>query len=152
MLYGEYDLTIDEKNRLLIPSEVRRALDPERDGTTFYLTVGENRRPWLYPERQYEELVSRLESGLAPGEDRLAFDQMVFSTSTRVDWDKQGRVMIADKYRTRTGLNREITLIGVRDHLELWNRDEWTARLAELDARRSEIAARQRGQSASATF
>ena len=146
VLYGEYDVTIDDKNRLLVPAEVRRALDPETDGSAFFITVGENRRPWLYPERKYEALVSRLESELSPGEDRLAFDQMVFSMASRVEWDKQGRLLIVEKYRTRTGLSRDVTLIGVRDHLELWNRDAWAARLEELDARRSDIAARQRAQ------
>ena len=146
VLYGEYDLTIDEKNRLLIPADVRRCLDPEQDGDAFFITVGANRRPWLYPERRYEALVSRLESQLSPGEDMLAFDQMVFSMASRVEWDKQGRLLIVEKYRTRTGLNREVTLIGVRDHLELWNRDAWAARLDELDSRRTEIADRQRAQ------
>ena len=59
VLYGEYDITIDEKNRLLIPAEVRRSLDPERDGEAFFVIIGQNLRPWLYPERGYEQLVSK---------------------------------------------------------------------------------------------
>ena len=144
LLYGEYELTLDEKNRLLVPAEVRRSLDKDRDGEAFFITVGRNRRTWLYPEHGYESLVSQLESELSPGEDRLAFDQMNFSLVSRVEWDKQGRMLLPDKYRTRTGLNRDVTMIGVGNHLEIWNRDDWTARLAELEARRDEIAERQR--------
>ncbi len=144
VLYGEYELTMDDKNRLLVPAEVRRSLDPERDGEAFFITVGVNRRTWLYPERGYEVLVSQLESEMSPGEDRLAFDQMHFSMVSKVEWDKQGRMLLPDKYRTRTGLNREVTMIGVRDHLEIWNREDWAVRLAELDAQRVEIDARQR--------
>lgn len=135
---------MDDKNRLLVPAEVRRSLDPERDGEAFFITVGVNRRTWLYPERGYEVLVSQLESEMSPGEDRLAFDQMHFSMVSKVEWDKQGRMLLPDKYRTRTGLNREVTMIGVRDHLEIWNREDWAVRLAELDAQRVEIDARQR--------
>jgi DNA-binding transcriptional regulator/RsmH inhibitor MraZ len=40
VLYGEFELAIDEKNRLLVPAEVRRALDPERDGEAFFITAG----------------------------------------------------------------------------------------------------------------
>src|SRR2546423_4327574 len=43
LLYGSYELTIDEKNRLLIPSEIRRQLNPESNSDAFFLIVGINR-------------------------------------------------------------------------------------------------------------
>jgi MraZ protein len=100
----------------------------------------------LYPERRYEALVSKLESQLTPADDELAFDQMVFSMASREEWDSQGRLLLKEKYRTRTGLAREITMIGVRDHLEIWNRDDWAKRRDELEGQRAEISARQRQQ------
>ncbi len=128
ILYGEYELTIDEKNRLLIPAEVRRSLDPERDGSAFFIVIGVNRQPWFYPEFGYEALVSKLASEMAPGESKLAFDQLNFSMAHKESWDKQGRLLIPDSARRRTALDREVTLIGVRDHLELWNRRAWDER------------------------
>jgi len=142
VLYGEYELTIDDKNRMLIPSEIRKALDAERDGEAFFLVFGTNRRPWLYPERQYERQVAQIQQDLAPTDDVLAFDQMLFALASRLEWDKQGRVLIPEKTLRRAGLNREVTLIGVRDHLELWNRDEWEVQREALLARSSEIALR----------
>lgn len=142
VLYGEFELTIDDKNRMLIPSEVRKSLDSERDGDAFFLVFGTNGRPWLYPERQYERQVAEIQQDLAPTEDVLAFDQMLFAMASRLEWDKQGRVLIPEKTLRRTGLNREVTLIGVRDHLELWNRDEWEAQREALLARSSEITLR----------
>lgn len=142
VLYGEYELTIDDKNRMLIPSDVRKSLDSERDGDAFFLVFGTNRRPWLYPERQYERQVAEIQQDLAPTEDVLAFDQMLFAMASRLEWDKQGRVLIPEKTLRRTGLNREVTLIGVRDHLELWNRDEWEVQREALLTRSSEIALR----------
>lgn len=142
VLYGEYELTIDDKNRMLIPSEVRKSLDPERDGEAFFLVFGTNRKPWLYPERQYERQVAQIQQDLAPTDDVLAFDQMLFAMASRLEWDKQGRVLIPEKTLRRTGLNREVTLIGVRDHLELWNRDDWEVQREALLARSSEIALR----------
>ena len=142
VLYGEYDLSIDDKNRLSIPSEVRRQILPDRDGEEFYLIVGINNRPWLYPERIYEALVSKLASEMAPGEDMLAFDQMNFAMVNKFGWDKQGRVLLPEKNLKRTGLGKEITMIGARDHLELWNRPEWVSHSEQLQARRAEIALR----------
>lgn len=142
ILFGEYELTIDDKNRMLVPSEVRKSLVPERDGEAFFMVVGQNQMPWLYPEKFYEALVSQAPAEMMPDEELLAFDQMNFALASRIEWDKQGRVLIAEKTLRRTGLQREITLVGVRDHLELWNRPDWEVRRGELEKRRSEITLR----------
>jgi len=144
VLFGQYDLMIDEKNRVLIPAEVRRSLDPQRDGEAFFVVVGVNHKLWLYPERGYESMVSRLATQLSPEEDTLAFNQMHFSMANRVEWDKQGRMLIPEISRRRTELGREITMIGVRDHLELWNRTDWEQRQNYLFAKSAELASKQR--------
>ena len=73
---------------MVVPSEVRRSIDPERDGEAFFLVVGINRVPWLYPERYYENLVSRDPGDVTPDEQKLAFDQMNFAMASRLEWDK----------------------------------------------------------------
>ncbi|MDB5301147.1 MAG: cell division protein MraZ [Phycisphaerales bacterium] len=142
LLFGSYDLTIDDKNRMLIPAEIRKSIVPERDGEAFFLIVGINRKPWLYPERYYEELVFQQTPEITPGEEALAFDQMNFAMASKVEWDKQGRILVPDKTLKRTETSKEVTLAGARDHLELWNRADWAAREEELDRQRVEIALR----------
>lgn len=144
VLFGEYELTIDEKNRLLVPAEVRKSLDPQVDGERFFLIVGVNRVPWFYPEKAYEELVSQAPVEMTPGEDLLAFDQLNFAMADRLAIDKQGRVLIPERTLRRTNVGKDVTLIGVRDHLELWNRADWETRREALFARSPEIALRAR--------
>jgi len=132
VLYGEHELTIDDKNRLLIPSEIRKLLNPDRDGEALFLVIGVNRKPWLYPERYYETLVSQEPAEMTPADERLSRDQLLFGMASRLEWDKQGRVLVPDKTLRRTGVGREVTLLGVRNHLELWNRSDWDARREEL--------------------
>lgn len=144
VLYGEYDLTLDEKNRLSLPAQVRKSLDPERDGEAFYILIGINRKPWLYPERVYEEAVSQTASQLAPQEDLLLLDQLNFGMTDKVTWDKQGRMQLQQVVLRRANIGKEVTLVGVRNHLELWNRADWASHSEELLARRAEIAMRGR--------
>jgi MraZ protein len=132
ILHGEYELNIDDKNRFLIPAEIRKRMDPERDGQAFFLVIGSDKRPWMYPERFYESLVSAEPAELTPGRDRLAYDRRVFGTAAFLEPDKQGRVLIPDAVRKRTALDKEVTLVGVRDHLEIWNRPEWEAERERL--------------------
>ena len=144
VLYGEYELTIDDKNRMLVPSEIRRQIDPDRDGEAFFLVMGIDGRPWLYPERYYEQLVSRDPGELTPSDDVLAYDRMNLGMTSRIEWDKQGRILFPDKYLKRSGIGKEVTLIGVRDHLELWARSDWEAEREKLATRRAEIAVKAR--------
>jgi MraZ protein len=142
ILLGEHDLTFDEKNRILVPSDIRRVLDAERDGDHYVLVIGENRRPWLYPSKVYERLVAELQQELTPDEDQLAFDQMFFSMSSRIEVDKQGRILLPEKILKRTGVGKEVTMLGARNHLEIWNRADWEIEQEQLFANRKEITAR----------
>ncbi len=144
LLYGSHELTIDEKNRLLIPSEIRKQLSPDGESEKLFLIVGVNRKIWAYAEQAYEALCERQISQLSPDEDELMFDQMNFASASRVEWDKQGRILIPDRTLKRTGTDKEVTLIGARDHLEVWNRSEWDAWETQLDQQRAEIAKKAR--------
>ncbi|HWE53234.1 MAG TPA: hypothetical protein VG273_25810 [Bryobacteraceae bacterium] len=142
LLIGEHDLTIDEKNRLLIPSEIRKSMNADRDGTAFFLVLGLNRKPWLYPERFYEELVFQAQPEITPGEEELDFAHANFALASKLEWDSQGRLLIPEKTLRRTELSREVTLIGSGDHLEIWNRTDWESRREQILARHAEIAIR----------
>lgn len=146
VLYGEYELTIDDKSRLQIPSEVRRAIKPEQHGTAFFLVRGINKRPWIYNEFYWDDLVSKAPQEMTPAFQRLEYDQLQFARASRVEPDKTGRVVLPELLLRRSNIKREVSLIGVRDHLELWNREEWQAHLDALEARESEIAMTSREQ------
>jgi MraZ protein len=132
ILHGEYELSIDDKGRFLIPAEIRKRMEPERDGSAFFLVIGPDRRPWLYTERFYESLLETQSSDLLPGRDLLARDRRMFGTAAYLEPDKQGRVLIPDAARKRTAIDKEFTLVGVRDHLEIWRREEWSAEKERL--------------------
>jgi len=142
LLIGEYELSIDEKNRLLIPSEIRKSMDPNRDGEAFFLVLGLNRKPWLYPQLLYEQMVFQERPEITPGEEQLAFDHVNFALASRIEMDSQGRLTIPEKTLRRTELQKEVTLIGARDHLEIWNRADWEVWREELVKRSAEIAIR----------
>ena len=125
-LAGTFELSIDSKNRLSIPYAIRRKLNEERDGHSFYIVPG--RRPntlALYPEKYYEQVRAG-----RPGDDVLSketyeFRQFEYAQSALVDPDSQGRVLIPDRLLKRVGVDKDAVLIAVRDHLELWRPDDY---------------------------
>jgi transcriptional regulator MraZ len=140
-LFGNYELTLDEKNRLLVPSDIRKAWNPE-DSESLVIVPGVNRKLWLYTEKFYEVMAGQMESELSPEEGNVEYDQLNFAMASRLEMDKQGRVLIPEKLVKKGRLEREVTVVGMRDHVEIWNRSEWSTHEEELENRRAEIAAR----------
>jgi MraZ protein len=144
VFHGARELTIDDKNRLLIPSDVRRKINPDRDGDAFYLVEGINDKLWLYPELYYDSLVEPEQNELMPDVDALAYDHWNLGSVERIEWDKAGRILIPESFLTTAQLGKEVTLVGSRDHLELWNRSDWNKHLESLRQRKAEIAVKRR--------
>jgi len=131
--YGEHELTIDPKNRLLVPAEIRKVIVPEIDGDAFFVTLRNNKVPWFYPERYYRELInSVIPPGIAPDAELIKWMRSRISLAVRVEWDSQGRVVVPDSLIQRAGLQKKVCLIGICDHLELWNQTDWDAQREEL--------------------
>ena len=57
---GEYEHSIDAKQRLAIPAEVRDLLHPESHGSAFVAAPGGNGSLWLWPEKTFETLSQEL--------------------------------------------------------------------------------------------
>ena len=142
-LTGDYDLTIDEKGRLLVPAEVRKELDASADGSALIIVIGQNGKHWLYPEGYYRSRVAPIINDAVLNSDDLDYLTLVFSTARRVVPDKQGRAVLPDDADfDRESLGRDVTLVGMRNHLQLWKRDEWRAHKEALRARQMELAQR----------
>jgi MraZ protein len=122
---GEFELSLDEKKRLMVPRSIRDQLDPGKDGDSLYIALGMNRRLSVFTERQYEQLSKTLESTLIPDVNLHAFKLMHYGLATQVTMDTVGRITLTDKQVKRAGLDKEITLVGVEDRLEIWNRADW---------------------------
>ena len=147
VITDRYDHVIDDKNRLAIPSQVRNRMDPQVDGEAFYL-VPENRYLSVIPEKLFEKLAAQATAGLAMSDEEAEVRRMVFATASRLEPDKQGRVIIPDRFIfngkeqdpfTEAVLGREVTLVGVGDRMELWNRADLAAHMRELRASRSRL-------------
>lgn len=127
-LAGTYELTIDIKNRLSIPFAIRRKLNEERDGHAFYAVPGRRKGTLaLYPEKYYERLRADLPADDSLSDEAYAYRQFEYSQSALLDPDGQGRVLIPERLLKKAGLDKDVVLIAVRDHLELWRRADFEA-------------------------
>ena len=147
---GKHDLLIDDKNRLLIPSQFRKKIDPDVDGKSLFvnlklvkLNVLENVFiPWIYPEAFYRNMVNRQAPPvLEPSEEQQEYSRFNQGMGAELEWDNQGRVVLPEDILGTAALGKVVTLVGAQEHLELWNRAKWTAYRERLIANADAIKA-----------
>jgi MraZ protein len=141
---GEYERTIDAKQRLAIPSEIRSRMDPERHGSGLYVTPGANGRAWLWPEKTFEQMAGALEQSLLKGEELMDFDELMFPDSQHCEFDKAGRVRLSERLLKEYNLGETVMILGMKDHLELCDPAERIRKRQGLLERRPEIIMRAR--------
>jgi MraZ protein len=130
-LTGEYQHVVDGKSRVLISNKLRSQIDVDEHGSNFYLVLGANGILCLYPEKCFEQIVHARAPGTTAPDEAVAFERMSFAMASKVELDGQGRLLLNEKLRTRAGLKDQITLVGVRDHIELWNSEQWEQYLSD---------------------
>jgi len=125
---GMFELSIDNKNRLSIPHAIRSKMNCDEDGRSFYVVPGQRRGTLtLFPERYFEKIRKNAPPAEQLSDAAYEWRQFEYSQSALLDPDNQGRVLIPERLLKRAGIGREVTLIGVQDRLELWDRAEFAA-------------------------
>ena len=131
LLTGEYQHLVDGKGRVLISNRLRSQIDCDEHGSNFYLVLGANGILCLYPEKYFEQIVLSVTQSVVAPDEAVAFERMTFALASKVELDGQGRLLLNERLRKRAGLKEKITLVGVRDHIELWNSENWEQYLAD---------------------
>jgi transcriptional regulator MraZ len=138
MLLGEYEHTIDDKNRLTLPARFRQAM-----AGGVVLTRGLDACIEAYPAEGWNELVEANLSGLNPlSRETRVLERFYYTGAIEAQPDKQGRVMLPPALIEHGGLGREVVVVGMRDRLEIWDRAAWRTQLKEVMGSAEHVAER----------
>lgn len=120
MFIGEYNHSLDTKNRIIIPAKFREEL-----GKNFVLTKGLDGCLYVYPKSQWEVLQKKLETLPLTNKNARAFVRFFFSGAHELELDKQGRTLIPQNLLEYGQIQKEIVSIGVSNRIEIWSREKW---------------------------
>ncbi len=138
MFLGEYEHTLDDKNRLTLPARYRDSF-----AAGVVLTAGMDGCLYAYPRGDWERLVASRLAALDPlSRDDRMIQRHFFASAAEGRPDRQGRVMIPAPLARRAKLGREVVVVGVYDHLEIWDRKAWQAQVEEVEGRVEDVAER----------
>jgi MraZ protein len=139
MLVGKSFHTLDDKDRLVIPSKFRSSFD--REGQCECITARGN-GPFLimHTMESWMALEKKLE-GIPTTDDGALFYRMkIWSEAEHCTLDKQGRIVLSQGHKIYASIDKDVVLIGMKDAVWLWSKAMWEKKEAEHESHFEEYA------------
>ena len=135
MFFGSFVHTLDDKGRLMVPRKMREEL-----GFKAYIMKGFDGSLSIFNEERYQKLVSEFA--------RLSFNQqkvrdylrLQFASTYEMDVDKLGRVQIPTALLTKFNISKEVLVLGIGDHIEVWDKAKYEEYESSVQGNFEEIA------------
>ena len=135
---GHYEHSLDSKNRLSIPTRFRAAFSSG-------VVLAKEPEPCvaIWTPDTHESIIERALSGLNPmGSEHRKLSRFFQGNSFEMELDASGRVTVPPPLVSHTGIEKEVVVVGVGDHLEVWGKERWQAEQEALDAEIGEVTER----------
>ncbi len=129
MFFGSFEHTLDEKNRLLIPSRLRGQLSAK-----VFIMKGYEGSLSIYTEDSFSNFLEKLQN--LPYESKLSRDieRVSLSSVFELNIDLANRIQIPTALVNKYSISKEVVVLGVIDHIEIWSKDKWEKYLKDNEA------------------
>jgi len=125
MLIGEYTHTLDDKNRISLPSKFRTEV-----GKKIVVTYGLDNCLFLFPQKEWQVIAKKLaERGMLQADTR-GFNRFMLGGAVEIEVDSIGRILLPDHLRDFAGVSGKkdnAVFVGVYDKVEVWSESRWKA-------------------------
>jgi MraZ protein len=142
MITGEFNYSLDDKGRLMIPAKMRS----EIMGNILILTRGIEKCLWLFIPEVWKKISESLMTSTSIFQEKARMIQRRFiAPAQEVEIDRSGRIIIPPTLRDSVGLKKECIVIGMLNRMEIWDevayREYWESKESEFQAATEEIGA-----------
>lgn len=120
MFIGEYKHTIDTKKRLALPAKFRKEL-----GSSVVVTKWLDSCLIVFPEKEWQVMSDKLGKLPTSQAEARGFVRMLLGGAMSVDLDNLGRILIPEYLKEYAGLEKDVTICGLFNRLEIWDSEKW---------------------------
>ncbi len=121
MFIGEYNHSLDDKGRVIVPMKYREEL-----GESFILTKGLDGCLFIYSINEWSLFEQKLRSLPLTNTRARKFARFFLSGALECTTDKQGRILIPLNLRSYSEIEKDIVFIGMSNRIEVWSSRKWT--------------------------
>ena len=137
--YGEYNVSMDTKGRLMLPADFRKQL-AEVDAATFILKRGKDNCVSLYTESQWSALSEQLNQMNQFSPKVQEFKRVFLDGIAMVDQDSAGRILIPKSLQEIAGLSKELVFWMQGNKVEIWDKAKKEQYLQSVRANEEALA------------
>ena len=120
MLMGQYEHSIDPKNRINFPAKFREQL-----GDEFVVTKGLDGCLFVYENSEWKSFEEKLHALPLTNANARKFSRFFMAGAAPCEMDKQGRTLIPATLREFAQMKKEVVLTGMADRIEIWSKEKW---------------------------
>ncbi len=131
MFRGSSFHTIDSKGRIIIPARFRDVIKAQESNGVMVSRMDGGLVAYTYDE--WRNIETRILSLAEKSENMRRFRRVFIGGAFECACDKQDRILIPQNLRQYAELDKEIVLVGVLDHFEIWSRKSWDRENIHLD-------------------
>ncbi len=136
---GSYTYSVDSKGRINIPAKMRKVVSPDANDT-FTITRGFEKCLFVYPQDEWIKFENAIRSLSHTNPQHRFFMRMLLQQATESQLDAQARITIPKELLELASIDSEVLILGVLQHIELWNPKEYQAYLASQQKSYEEVA------------
>ena len=126
---GQYDVKVGEKQQVAFPKKFRAIL-----GDTLVITKGFDGHLVAVAEKNWEDLVKGTEGILFTNRETRNVQRFFLGNATIVELDSQGRFVLPEYLRTYAGILKDVVFVGLRNFVEIWDKNKWDEQQVKLSA------------------
>ena len=139
MFRGSSFHNLDAKGRIIIPSRFRDVI--KADGGDGVMVSRMDSCLVAYTANEWLKIEGKILALAEKSENMRRFRRVFIGGAFECSCDKQDRILIPPSLRQYAGFEKEIVLVGVLDHFEIWARDSWDQEnsILEEDMKNEEV-------------
>lgn len=137
MYFGSYEHNLDDKGRLMIPKRLKEGLS---EGSLLFIMKGFEGCISVYNENEFNKLVQECSNLSFNKKNSRAYLRLMLSSVTDLKIDKVGRIQIPTQVLNKYEIGKQVVIIGVGDHFEIWDLNKFNEYQAEANENFESIA------------
>jgi len=125
MFLGTHNPKLDDKGRVILPARFRHEL-----AEGLVVTRGQENCLYVFSAAEFEELHERIRQAPVTSKAARDFLRVFLSGASAETPDSQNRITLPVNLRQYAALDRDLTVIGAGNRVEIWDTTAWTTYLA----------------------
>ncbi|ENY54197.1 division/cell wall cluster transcriptional repressor MraZ [Metamycoplasma alkalescens] len=122
-MFGKYERSLDDKNRIVIPPKILSEL-----GNEFFLTIGFDKQIILRDKKEFEKMKSRLDENNLLNKNLRELSRFIYANTELVSPDKSNRIILPRHLTEKAAIKKNIVIIGLGNVCEIFSKEIYDAK------------------------